>query len=402
MLKNISSVKGIKIWGSHVGIKSKRRDLAIIYSEKQANAAAVFTKNLVAAEPVKVSRENIKDGKAQAFVINAGNANACTGKQGYEGALAMMKSASENLNIKPEDVIIASTGIIGEKFPTKKVVDGIKEAVPHLTSRQVAGSLAANAILTTDTFAKEGFIDFELQGKEINIGGIAKGSGMIHPNMGTMLGFIVSDVAISSEMLDKALKDVVEKTFNMINVDGDTSTNDMVGIMCNGEAGNKEITTADNDYEKFKEKLEDLCMHLAKLIVSDGEGSTKFIEYEVVNAKTEKEARQIVKTISDSKLVQTAMFGKDPNWGRILAAAGRSGVKFNPDKVDLYIGTFKNKLQILEEGQPVSHNRSSLKKQMRDSHLKVLLDLNYGNRSAKGWGTDISYEYVRINAEYTT
>jgi glutamate N-acetyltransferase/amino-acid N-acetyltransferase len=402
MLKNISSVKGYKIWGSHVGIKSKRRDLAIIYSENQANAAAVFTRNLVVAEPIKVSRENIKNGKAQAFVVNAGNANACTGKQGYEGAVAMMNAGAEALNIKPEDVIIASTGIIGEKFPTDKVVKGIKEAVPHLTDREVAGSLAANAILTTDTFAKEGFNEFEIQGKDISIGGIAKGSGMIHPNMGTMLGFLVTDIAISSELLDKALKEVVDKTFNMITVDGDTSTNDMVGIMANGQAGNDEITDENNDYKKFKEKLEEICMHLAKLIVSDGEGSTKFIEYEVRNTKSEGEARQIVKTISDSKLVQTAMFGKDPNWGRILAAAGRSGVHFDPDKVDLYIGTYKNNLQILKDGQPTTHNRSSLKKQMRDSHLKVILDINEGSAKAVGWGTDISYEYVRINAEYTT
>lgn len=402
MLKNITSVRGIKIWGSHIGIKSKRRDLAIIYSEKRANAAAVFTKNLVVAEPVKVSRKNIEDGKAQAFIVNAGNANACTGKQGYEGAIAMMNAGAEALKIKPEDVIIASTGIIGEKFPTQKVVTGIKESVPHLTDRQVAGSLAANAILTTDTFAKEGFTEFKMHGKEINMGGIAKGSGMIHPNMGTMLGFIVSDIAISSKLLRKALVEVTDKTFNMITVDGDTSTNDMVGIMCNGEAGNDEITEENNDYELFKEKLEDICLHLAKLIVSDGEGSTKFVEYEVRNAKTEEDARRIIKTVSNSKLVQTAMFGKDPNWGRILAAAGRSGVQFDPDKVDLNIGTYKNNMQLLEGGQPTSHNRSSLKKQMRDSHLKIILDLHDGNKKALGWGTDISYEYVRINAEYTT
>ena len=402
MLKNIVNVEGIKVWGSHVGIKSKRRDLAIIYSEKVANAAAVFTKNLVAAEPIKISRENIKSGKAQIFVVNSGNANACTGKKGYEGAQAMVKATAETFDVKEENVIVASTGIIGEPFPTEKVVEGIKEAKPNLSKRQVAGALAANAILTTDTFPKEGFTEFEIGGKEINMAGIAKGSGMINPNMGTMLGFIVSDVAISSPLLNKALKEVTEKTFNMINVDGDTSTNDMLGIMCNGMAGNKEITEENKDYELFKKKLEELCMHLAKLIVSDGEGSTKFIEYEVVNAPSEADARKIVKTISDSKLVQTAMFGKDPNWGRILAAAGRSGVKYNPDKVDLSVGTVKKNLKIVENGQPVSHNRSSLKKQMKDSHLKVKLDMHQGNGKAIGWGTDISYEYVRINAEYTT
>lgn len=401
MQRNITHVRGFKCWGSHIGIKSKRRDLAIIFSEYPADAAAVFTKNLVQAEPVKVSKNNIADGKAQAFVVNSGNANACTGNQGREGALAMVETAAAQLNIRQKDVIIASTGIIGEPFPTEKVVEGIKESVMHLTNRDIAGSLVANAILTTDTFAKEGFMEFKVDGKEINMAGVAKGSGMIHPNMGTMLAFIVCDINIDSILLDKALKEVIESTFNMINVDGDTSTNDMVAIMCNGMAGNKRIETEDDDYELFKTNLEKMCEHFAKLIISDGEGATKFIEYHVTGAPSKEDARTVVKTISDSKLVQTAMFGKDPNWGRILAAAGRSGVQFLPDNVDLFFGA-NRKIQLLQKGQPAEHSTKSLNKYMKESHIVVYLDLNEGPGEAKGWGSDISYEYVRINAEYST
>jgi glutamate N-acetyltransferase / amino-acid N-acetyltransferase len=401
MQKNITNVKGFNIWGSHIGLKSKRRDLAIIYSTTEASGAAVFTKNLVAAEPIKISRQNIKDGKIRAFVINAGNANACTGKQGKEGALAMMNTAAAELGIKPSEVIIASTGIIGQPFPTEKVVKGIKETVPKLTNRTLAGSLAANAILTTDTFPKEGHIDFKVDGKEINMGGIAKGSGMIHPNMATMLAFIVCDINISHELLDKALRKSVDRSFNMINVDGDTSTNDMVGIMCNGKAGNKKIVLEDDNFEIFQTNLNNICEHFAKLIVSDGEGATKMIEYSITGTRTEEDARKIVRTISDSKLVQTAMFGMDPNWGRILAAAGRSGVQFNPDKTDLFFG-FTNKIQLLKNGQPLPFDKKGLKKQMRNPHIKIHLDLHEGQQKAIGWGCDISYEYVRINAEYST
>lgn len=398
MQKNLSDVRGFKSWGAHVGIKSKRRDLALIVSDKPANAAAVFTQNKVFAEPVRLSKEHIKDGKAQAFVINSGNANACTGKQGYDGAVAMAETTAKELGVQPSDVIVASTGIIGEKFPTKKVVEGIKEAIPKLTSRQISGSLAANAILTTDTFAKEGFVDFKIDKKEINMAGIAKGSGMIHPNMGTMLGFIVCDIAISSELLQKALTEIVDNTFNMINVDGDTSTNDMVAIMCNGAAENQLITEENTNYNIFYEHLEELCMYLAKLIVSDGEGATKFVEYRVNGAKNDAEAKQIVKTISDSKLVQTAFFGQDPNWGRIVAAAGRSGSEVQLEKIDLKVCGER----LLKDGQPDSPNRRTLRRKMKESEIIVDLNLNLGKGSSIGWGTDISYEYVRINAEYTT
>ncbi|MCC5914977.1 MAG: bifunctional glutamate N-acetyltransferase/amino-acid acetyltransferase ArgJ [Balneolaceae bacterium] len=403
MLKNITHVRGFTCWGAHMGIKSKRRDLALIYSEVPASAAAVFTRNVVCAEPIKLSREHIKNGKAQAFVINSGNANACTGKQGWEGAVAMAETTAKELKIAKEEVIVASTGLIGEPFPTEKVLKGIRESAQKLSGREIAGSLAANAILTTDTFAKEGFTSFSVDGIEINMAGIAKGSGMIHPNMGTMLGFIVSDVAIAPKLLDEALKRAVDKSFNMITVDGDTSTNDMVAIMCNGKAGNKEITEKDANYDLFLANLEKLCTHLAKLIISDGEGSTKLVEYRTRGAKTEEEARQVVRTVSNSNLVKTAIFGSDPNWGRIIAAAGRSGVVFDPEKLDLYLGTeLNNMYPVLEKAQPVDGVRKKLKKVMNSSTIIILIDLNQGDEEAVGWGSDFSYEYVRINAEYTT
>lgn len=401
MFKNITDVRGIKCWGAHIGIKSKRRDLALIYSTVPASGAAVYTRNIVVAESIKVSRSLMRNGRVQAIAINSGNANACTGKAGEQGAHAMAEATARSLGVDKDLVLIASTGVIGRPFPTEKVVKGIEANAKKLSGRQVAGSFAANAILTTDTFAKEGFLAFDVDSKQINMAGIAKGSGMIHPDMGTMLSFIVCDIAISPSMIKKALKKAVDRTFNMISVDGDTSTNDMVAVMCNGIAGNTLISRSNLSYERFESKLEELCSHLAKLIVSDGEGSSKFIEYRVINAPNDEAARQVVRTISDSCLVKTAMFGSDPNWGRIVAAAGRAGVKFNPGKINLSIGGEKN-IPILVKGQPTNHSRATLKNKMRSTNIVVILDLNCGDGEAVGWGTDLSYEYVRINAEYET
>lgn len=400
-MQNITDVRGFRYWGAHTGVKSKRRDLGIILSDKPASAAAVFTKNVVVAEPIKVSKEHIKNGVIRAIVVNSGNANACTGQQGYLGAQAMIAAMSKEFDIPREQVLVASTGVIGRTFPTEKVVAGIRENARKLTSRRVSGSLLASSILTTDTFPKEGFVSFELDGKTINMGAIAKGSGMIHPNMGTMLGFIMCDADIAPPLLDKALKEVVNNTFNMITVDGDTSTNDMVSILSNGEAGNSRIEEEGEVYEKFKHHLYTLCEHLAKMIVSDGEGASKLIEYEVRGAAHTGDARQIIRTISDSSLIKTAMFGRDPNWGRIIAAAGRAGVDFDPDKIDLYVGTGDG-MKLLENGQPLRVNLMDLKKMMRSTELRIIIDLHQGGATLKGWGCDLSYEYIRINAEYTT
>ncbi|MDD3722325.1 MAG: bifunctional glutamate N-acetyltransferase/amino-acid acetyltransferase ArgJ [Lutibacter sp.] len=403
MIKNITNVRGISCWGAHTGVKSMRRDLAIIFSKVPASAAAVFTQNQVVAASVTVSKKHIVDGKAQAIVINAGNANAGTGKQGMEGAEAMTQSLAEELKIDKSLVLVASTGIIGVKFPTTEIVSGIRENAKNLTNRSNAGSFTANAILTTDTFAKEGFVEFEVDGREINMGGIAKGSGMIHPNMATMLAFIVTDIAIEPKLLKIMVKESVDKSFNMITVDGDTSTNDMVIVLANGLAQNDIIKSKkDKGYAIFKKHLEEMMVHLAQLIVSDGEGASKFIEYEIVNAPTEEYARIMIRKISDSALVKTAMFGRDPNWGRIISAAGNAGLPFNYEKIDLYIGSEKKTVKVLEQGIPLEFDPNYIKKLLKESHLNIVLDLHNGKAKAKGWGTDLTTDYVLFNSVYTT
>ena len=403
MIKNITNVRGIKCWGAHTGIKSMRRDLALIYSTVPASAAAVFTRNRVVAEPIKVSKKHIKDGKAQAIVINAGNANACTGKQGYDGAMAMADTFAKEMNIDKDLVLVSSTGLIGEVFPTEEILEGIKTNVSKLSRKSNAGTFAANAILTTDTFPKEGFLEFKLDDSIVNIAGIAKGSGMIHPNMGTMLAFIVTDVAIDSKLLKTTVKELVEESFNMITVDGDTSTNDMLAVLANGLAENKEIKSKkDKSYAVFREKLLEMMIHLAKLIVSDGEGASKFVEYEVTGAQTKEIARNIAKGISDSTLVKAAMFGRDPNWGRIICAAGNAGVEFDYLSSDLFLGSESEQLKVLEKGSPVEYDVNYMKKILRESHLKVKLELGKGKQSSKAWGSDLTTEYVIFNSVYTT
>ena len=403
MIKNITNVRGITCWGAHTGVKSMKRDLAIIFSKVPASAAAVFTQNQVVAAPVTVSKKHIADGIAQAIVINAGNANAATGKQGMEGAEAMTQSLADELKIDKELVLVASTGIIGVKFPTTEIVNGIQENAKNLTNRSNAGSFTANAILTTDTFAKEGFVEFEVDEREINMGGIAKGSGMIHPNMATMLAFIVTDIAIEPKLLKIMVKESVDKSFNMITVDGDTSTNDMVIVLANGLAQNDIIKSKkDKGYAVFKKHLGEMMVHLAQLIVSDGEGASKFIEYEIVNAPTEEYARIMIRKISDSALVKTAMFGRDPNWGRIISAAGNAGLPFDYEKIDLYIGSDQKTVKVLEQGVPLEYNPNYIKKLLRESHLKIVLDLHNGKAKSKGWGTDLTTDYVLFNSVYTT
>jgi glutamate N-acetyltransferase/amino-acid N-acetyltransferase len=380
-----------------------KRDLAIIFSEVPASAAAVFTQNQVVAAPVTLSKKHIANGIAQAIVINAGNANAANGQQGKEGAEAMVQTLAQELHIKKDLVLVASTGIIGVKFPTAEIVEGIRENVKNLTNRSNAGSFAANAILTTDTFAKEGFLEFEVDSREINMGGIAKGSGMIHPNMATMLAFIVTDIAIEPKLLKTLVKETVDKSFNMITVDGDTSTNDMVIVLANGLAQNELIKSKkDKDYAILKIYLEKMMLYLAQLIVSDGEGASKFIEYEIVNAPSEDYARIMIRKISDSSLVKTAMFGRDPNWGRIISAAGNAGLPFDYEKIDLYIGSEKKIVMVLEQGLPLEFDTNYIKKLLKESHLKIVLDLHSGKAKSKGWGTDLTTDYVLFNSVYTT
>lgn len=403
MIKNITSVKGIKCWGAHSGVKSMRRDLAIIYSTVQAAAAATLTQNKVQAEPIKVTRKHLKDNRAQVIVCNAGNANACTGEQGRLGAEAMAETVAEMLSIPKEDVIVASTGLIGEKFPTEEVLEGIRTNIPKLSDNPKAGSFLANAILTTDTFAKEGFVEFEWEGNTISLGGVAKGSGMIHPNMATMLAFVATDIDIDEKLLQKTLQHCVDRSFNMITVDGDTSTNDMVAILANGLAGNAKITSEEDPlYLVFREKLQELLVHLAKLIVSDGEGASKFIEYRVTKARSEANARLFVRAISDSLLVKTAMFGRDPNWGRIIAACGNAGITFNYKKANLYLGDNENLVLVLKKGTPTDFDKNFMKKLLRESNIRVHLEVNTGKQEAIGWGSDLTTDYVMFNSVYTT
>ncbi len=403
MIQNLTTVRGIRCWGAHIGIKSMRRDLAIIFSEVPASAGAVFTQNKVVAEPIKVSQANIENGKAQVIVCNAGNANACTGRQGLDGAKAMVNATAKSLNIDPELVLVASTGLIGEPFPTDDVVQGIETNVKKLASDAKAGSFAANAILTTDTFAKEGYRHFTLNGKDINMAGIAKGSGMIHPNMATMLSFVVTDAAIEPKLLQKCVKECADATFNMITVDGDTSTNDMVAVLANGLAENEEITDEkSSEYQEFKRNLNDMFTHLAKLIISDGEGASKFIEYRVKGANSREDARKLARGVSDSTLVKAAMFGRDPNWGRIICASGNVGIPFDYTKTDLYIGTREEMFLVLEQGKPADFNRNALKKKLRESHIHVELRLHQGEGEATAWGTDLTTDYVMFNSVYTT
>lgn len=403
MIKNITNVRGIKCWGAHTGVKSMRRDLAIIYSEQEASAAAVFTQNEVVAECVKLSKKHIQNGRANAIVINAGNANACTGPQGYAGAEAMANTLSNELGIAPESVLVASTGLIGKEFPTEDIVNGIKENVRKLSSKSNAGSFTANAILTTDTFAKEGFLEFSCDGYEVNMGGIAKGSGMIHPNMATMLAFIFTDAAIEPKLLQETLIELTEDSFNMITVDGDTSTNDMVAVMANGLAGNDLIQKkSDPGYKEFREKLLEMMVHLARQIVSDGEGASKFVEYRVKGAKTHDQARTIARAISDSTLVKTAMFGRDPNWGRIVAAAGNAGAGFDYTKADVALGDEERQVKVLERGVPKNYDRNFMKKLLRNTHLVVQLDMKQGKSESTAWGSDMTTDYVLFNSVYTT
>lgn len=393
----ITAPKGFKAAGVQAGIKkSGKHDVAVIYSTVPASVAGVFTKNTMAAAPVAVSRLALKSGVASAIVVNSGCANACTGEQGMQDAMAMTKLTSELLNIPKEDVLVASTGIIGVTLPMEKVNAGIKAAVAELGQDEQEKSMLA--IMTTDTFPKSCVYEFELGGVPVRIAGIAKGSGMIHPNMATMLAFITTDAAIAPAMLKQALTDAVNVSFNMISVDGDTSTNDMASVLANGLAGNKKIESMDEDYAAFTKVLTDLCIYLAKQIVVDGEGATKFLEIKVQGAVSFDDAKKAALAISKSPLVKTAFFGQDANWGRILCAVGYSEAAADPTKVSLSIGD----MTIVKQGMGIALDEQALKKIMAEEEIKVVVDLGLGQEEATMWTCDFSYEYVKINGEYHT
>lgn len=394
--KGITAPKGFKSVGIHCGIKKAKKDLALIVSDIPATAAGVFTLNKVQAAPVLVCKENlVKAETFRAIVCNSGNANACTGEKGYKDAVTMVNETAKALGVNPEEIFVSSTGVIGERLPIEKIVEGIKKAAGEISESEFLS--AAEAIMTTDTFVKSHQTSFMINGVEINIGGIAKGSGMIHPNMATMLGFVTTDAAIDKQTLQKLLSAVNSETFNRIVVDGDTSTNDMVIMLANGASGIT-IEEGTEEYNLFEEELFDLLKKLSIDIVKDGEGATKLIEITVDGALTDEDAEKAARTVALSPLVKTAIHGEDANWGRILAAVGYSGIEFNPDKFEITI----NEIPILKENYFVTLPNAIANQTLKSSKINLLLELHGGEGRATCWTCDFSEEYVKINGSYRT
>ncbi|OPY57892.1 MAG: Arginine biosynthesis bifunctional protein ArgJ [Pelotomaculum sp. PtaU1.Bin035] len=393
----VTAAVGFQAGTASAGIKYKmKRDIALIYSTVPAVAAGVFTTNRVKAAPVLVSMRRIAGGKAQAIVVNSGNANACNGEQGEQDALTMASTAAGALGISEEHVLVASTGVIGQKMPMGKVLPGILEAAGGMNPE--GGAMAAEAIMTTDTVPKEAVRQIDVGGKKVTVGGMAKGSGMIHPNMATLLCFITTDAAISSACLNRALKHAVSNSFNLITVDRDTSTNDMAIVLANGIAGNPEIVGEGDDYLLFRDALTDVCISLAIDLARDGEGATKLIQVEVRNALTKEDARLAARAVAGSSLVKAAIFGRDANWGRVLCAAGYSGANFEPGQVDIFLGDE----QVAQKGCSLEFSEERALDILDNDTVKVILDFNMGKSGATAWGCDLTYDYVRINGDYRT
>lgn len=391
----VCAPQGFIAAGVRAGIKKSKKDVTVIYSEVPAYAAGVFTQSATVAACVTLDQRQLKRSKtAQAIVVNSGNANACTGERGMMNARQSAATAAAALGIKESQVLIASTGVIGQFLPMDKLTNGIYDAVNALSCE--GNDSASEGICTTDTYPKEYAVEFEIGGKHVRIGGIAKGSGMIAPNMATMLAFITTDANIAYGALKKAFSDANNVSFNRITVDGDTSTNDMALILANGKAENRQIKEGTSDYRKFYHALEDVLIHLSKLIVKDGEGATKFVEMTVTGAKSKHDAEAACRTICNSPLVKTAIHGEDANWGRILAAAGRSGIKFNPDKTEIFF----DDLMILGKNYNISFSEEKAKKILQQKEVTITVDLNSGKHSSTFWTCDLSAEYVRINGSY--
>lgn len=394
---NIATPKGFYASGLHCGVKHKKLDLGLLYSLIPAAAAGVYTTNQVQAAPLKVTQDSLsQEGKLQAVIVNSGNANACTGKRGLIDAKAMQLQTAEKLGIPSHYVGVASTGVIGEHMPMDKISSGIQKLV---LDSELKGSIDfSQAILTTDTVSKNTAYSLKINDKDITIAGTAKGSGMIHPNMATMLGFITTDAAVNKDALHEALSYAVERTFNCITVDGDTSTNDMVLMLANGMGENEELNKNHPEWELFLDALVMVCEDLGKLIAKDGEGASKLIEVNVLGAKTEKEARIIAKTVVGSPLVKTAVFGCDANWGRIIAAAGYSGVSFNPDAIKILIGDS----EVVIDGEPVLFSEEEVRNYLKGHEIHITVILAEGIGCGRAWGCDLTYDYVQINASYRT
>lgn len=398
----VTAAKGYQAASVAAGIKYQdRKDMALIYSEVPCTAAGTFTRNIVKAAPVRWDQEVVKNSKGvQAIIVNSGIANACTGAMGMENNKAMAEAVAEKLKLTADMVLTASTGVIGKQLNMEPVFNGINQLVSTLATTIEAGTLAAEAIMTTDTCKKELAVQFEIDDKTVTVGGMSKGSGMIHPNMGTMLAFLTSDVAISKELLQEALYEDVQSTYNMISIDGDTSTNDSCFLLANGLAGNTVITTKDDNYYRFVEALNVVNTALAKQMAGDGEGATKLLEVKVVNAVSKTEAITLSKSVATSSLVKTAVYGNDANWGRILCALGYAGVDFDPEKVDLYIESVDGKLKLVEDGIEADYSEEYATKILSGKEVCAIIDMKMGEAMATAWGCDLTYDYIKINADY--
>ena len=397
----VCAAKGFKANGIHCGIRKNRfkRDLALIFCEKQCSAAAVYTTNLVKGAPLTVTKKHLENGKAQAVICNSGNANTCNAN-GIEIAEKMSDLLAEKLGITANDVVVASTGVIGQPLDIKPIADGIEPLAGGLSEN--GGEFAAEAIMTTDTVKKEVAVEFELSGKTCRIGGIAKGSGMIHPNMATMLVFITTDASISPEMLRKALSGDIANTFNMISIDGDTSTNDMVTVLASGMAENTEITEQNDDFKIFMKALNTVTVALCRMIAGDGEGATKLLECEVGGAKDKQTAKTVAKSVICSSLLKAAMFGADANWGRVLCAIGYSGADVDVDKIDVAFKSKAGQIEVCKNGSGVDFSEDMAKKILSEKEIEILVYLNSGEQKSTAWGCDLTYDYVKINGDYRT
>ena len=395
LMGSITVVEGVLASGVSAGVKgSREKDLALIFCREPAVAAGVFTTNLMKAPPVLLTQSRVKSGRAQAIVANSGNANACTGKAGFEDARRMAQIAAEELKIAPEMVLVASTGVIGVRLPMDRIGKGIKQAVKSLSPK--GGHNAARAIMTTDKLPKECAVSLMVSGEEVRIGGIAKGAGMIRPNMATMLCFLTTDVSITAEMLQSALKESVDLSFNRITVDGDMSTNDTVLILATGGAGNPQIKERDEAYNQFRKGLDYVTGKLARMIVEDGEGATKLVTVTVKGARNESEAEMAARAVAESPLVKTAIYGMDPNWGRVAAALGYSGAVFDPEKVQIWF----DDLLIVDNGVAADYDEEGAKRLFMKNNLRITVNLNAGDAEATIWTCDLTDEYIRINASY--
>ncbi|MBS5214295.1 MAG: bifunctional glutamate N-acetyltransferase/amino-acid acetyltransferase ArgJ [Clostridiales bacterium] len=397
----VTAAHGFKAVGICAGIKKNKKDMAMLVSDVPCVAAGTFTTNVVKAAPVKWDREIILSGKSvSAVVVNSGVANACTGEEGYGYCKDTAQLTAEILGVQTDNVLVASTGVIGRQLPMDKIKEGIKTMVPLLRSTVEAGSMAAEAIMTTDTVKKEIAVTTCIDGKTVTIGGMCKGAGMIHPNMCTMLSFVTTDACISKEMLQKALSQIVQDSYNMISVDGDTSTNDTALVLANGMAGNKEINMEDENYKTFYEALEYVSIYLAKQLAGDGEGATALFEVKVIGAESKEQAVTLSKSIITSNLTKAAIFGHDANWGRILCAMGYSGADFDPEKVDLFFESAAGKLKIIEDGVALNYSEEEASKILSERTVTAIADVKMGTASATAWGCDLTYDYVKINADY--